>query len=176
MTTRYYFSDAANAARLTAEANGWVGTPWVHCASEAGPSRAVKGVRGDCVHSIVKILETVGAIPVMQLPAHHAHPGVADEMSMDVTLAKLLNAQVSAGALARIDPAVEPLMIGDLITFRWASRSHHIALYKGGTNKMFWHAGGSGIGREFVVSSLAEGHYRRGLCSAYRILDRGGDA
>jgi cell wall-associated NlpC family hydrolase len=171
-----YFSNAENATRLVAEANSWIGTPWVHCAAEAGPTRAVKGVRGDCVHTIVAILEVVGAIPSQVLPAHNAHPGIASEVDMDETLAKFLGAKCAEGTLARVDPVVDELMIGDLITFRWASRSHHIGLYKGGANRMFWHAGGSGIGREFVLSSLNEGHYRRALCSAYRILDRGGDA
>lgn len=168
---KFLFENPETAKRLTEEMDSWIGTPWIHCAAVAGPHRAVKGVGGDCVHVIVAAYESLGFIGQQILPAHTAHTGFGDETD-ELSLSGYLLKFVKSGEMVHLPRSTE-LMIGDVLTFRFASRDHHVGAYKGGKNSMFWHAGGSNIGSRFVASSLREHLNREALRGVYRLVDTG---
>lgn len=172
-----YFDTAARQEDLIAECDSWLGTPWVACGHTAGAHRARKGIGADCTHWVVAAYEAVGAIPSgLVLPAYVAHPGMAEESASGQSLAKFLDGLVRAGRMThawkRADGwgALTP-QTGDLLSFRFTGRDHHIGIYRGGRNGMFWHSGGQHRGNGVMLSSLRESTFRGALTNLYRVLE-----
>lgn len=162
------FDNPENVAKLTAELDSWRGTPWVHCAVAVGPTRALKGIRTDCTHGIVAAFGNTGFVDAAKIvmPAHGARPGIAGEGESAVSLAKLLAGFVERHILAPVDGELPgALKFGDVLTFRYAGREHHIGVFKGGENRDFWHADRNGFG----TASLNEDRQKKALRNAYRL-------
>lgn len=170
-----YFDDADRRSLLIAECDSWLGTPWVACGHTAGPHRARKGIGADCTHWVAAAYEATGALTALQLPAYVAHPGMAEESASPLSLAKFLDGLVQAGRVAHVWKRVdgwgvfEPVT-GDLLSFRFAGRDHHVGIYKGGRNGMFWHAAGQDRGGKIMLSSIRESTFRVALTNLYRPL------
>jgi len=162
--------DSAKADRLRAELDSWIGTPWVHCSAERGRTRAVKGVRGDCVHTIVAAFENAGVISPVIIPPSAANAGIGTAEGPE-TMSAILTDFVNQGRMAMLNPFRDELLFGDLLTFRFAGREHHIGIYRGGRNGMFYHSGGGyGPTAAFRLSSLREQVYKTALRRAFRFI------
>jgi len=162
--------DESRAARLRAELESWIGTPWVHCSAERGRTRAVKGVRGDCVHTIVAAFENAGIIEPVTIPPSASNAGIGTAEGPE-TMSAILTMFVNQGRMAMLNPWHDDLIFGDLLTFRFAGREHHIGVYRGGRNGMFYHSGG-GVGptSSFRLSSLREQVFKAALRRAFRFI------
>lgn len=163
-------SNPDTAARLRSELDSWIGTPWVHCSAERGRTRALKGVRGDCVHTIVAAFENAGIIAPVTIPPCASNAGIGTAEGPE-TMSSILTTFVSQGLMTMLNPLEDELLFGDLLTFRFAGREHHIGVYRGGRNGMFYHSGG-GVGptASFRLSSLREQVFKSALRRAFRFM------
>jgi len=167
------FSDVTLCGRLLAELDTWIGTPWAHRAGVDGKQLAVKGEGGDCVTIILTALYNVGALEPLDLPAHALAPGVLPEERVAHSITKFVRPFIEGGRLQQLDGRTQPLLTGDLLTFRTrAARDHHLGIFRGGANRNFYHA--PGPGRRFMISSLNEAGAR--FQRAYRLMAVVGEA
>ena len=167
---KYVYEDKQLCERICAEFDSWLGTPWVHLSAEPGHHKAIKGVQGDCVHVVVAAFENLRLIPSLVIPAHEAHPGTGKESIEQPTLSKTLRELTHTNLLERVILDRQPLELGDVLTFRFGAREHHVGVYRGGINRSFWHSGGLNLGMKFTRSSLREHINRNALQAAYRLL------
>ena len=164
---RPVFSDPTHASALLRELDSWLGTPWAHMANRPGKQLARKGVGGDCVTIILTALYNVGAVEPLDLPAHVAAPGISAENEVAHSITKFVRPFLDAGRLELINPKRDPLMMGDLLTFKMGgARDHHLGITHAST--WFYHCPGPGY--VFMRSSLNEFGSR--FQSAYRLIQQ----
>ncbi len=170
------FSDPDHAAALLHELDSWLGTPWAHMGNRPGKQLAIKGKGGDCVTIILTALYNVGALEPLDLPAHVAAPGISAENEVAHSITKFVRPFLDAGRLEQVNPKRDPLMVGDLLTFKLGgARDHHLGICWGPINVAgiqnrfaFYHC--PGPGSRFSMSSL--NGYGTQFQSAYRLMER----
>lgn len=183
------FSSPENSRRLFAELDRRLGTPWAHMASEDGFQTSIPGVGGDCTTLLTDSFTDAGFIERLYFPAHAVAPGLepeevvgqASSLPSAGSLSTYLQRFVDAGRVLRLDArrplpsnggaGVGSLLPGDLLTFRWGARDHHLGVYRGGPARMFYHA--PGPGHSFMLEPLAP--YFVHLRSAYRLISTAPD-
>ena len=163
------FSNPENCAQLHRELRSWLGTPWAHMAGIAGTQTAIKGTGGDCKTILATAYADAGFIERLQFPAHGAAPGLCAEGEVDASVVKFLQRFVEAGQMLHLDARREPLLTGDVLTFRWGARDHHLGaawILPSGERHVF-HCPRAGF--KFMLSPLSE--WFHALRSAYRLME-----
>jgi len=162
------FADPDRAAALVAELDSWLGTPWAHRANTPGQQRAIKHVGGDCVTIPLTALYNLSLLTPLQLPAHVVAPALCRDDEVLESITKFVRPYIAAGQLREVAFKREPLIVGDFLAFRLrAARAHHLGIYRGGPDRLFYHA--PGPGQPFMVESLNQiGAY---LVNVYRLLE-----
>lgn len=119
MRPKPYFSIAARASALDAEARSWLGTPFL-----AG--NCVRGRAVDCVRYAAAIMRAAGAFPALTLPDY------ALDHAKHTTHSQLLHYLLDEPALAgrlTFAPVHGPRLPGDLYGLRSGHADHHIAVH-----------------------------------------------
>lgn len=162
------FADTANREKLKAELVSWLGTPWAHMAGTDGHQTALKGVGGDCKTILATAYADAGFIERLQFPAHGVAPGLLGDSDVESSIVKYLARYVERGEMLRLDARREPLWTGDVLTFRWGAREHHLgaALVMSYGERFVFHVPKPGT--RFILSPLSE--WFTHLRSAYRLL------
>lgn len=170
-TARPIFADPARAAALLRELDSWLGTPWAHRANVCGAQLAVKGEGGDCVTIPLTALYNLALVAPLELPAHVVAPGLLRDDEVAESITSFVLPYVNGRQLRVVDFQREPLLVGDFLAFRLrAGRAHHLGIYRGGADRLFYHA--PGPGDRFVIESLHQtGAY---LSHVYRLLEPAG--
>lgn len=123
-----YFSTPSRIAALKAEADSWLGTPFI----DGIGRRAKKGTASDCGSWIAATLQAVGAIGAVPWPRAYVSQTGGPEMLE--TLINTLSAvpRLRCLYLASEDPeAGIPLIPGDLLVGSTGKAHHHMVLYMG---------------------------------------------
>jgi len=167
---KYLFESPENVAKLLKEVDEWYGTPWQHLGGTPGYHRAVKKVRGNCVHIVVAIYENCGFIQPVWLPIHAANTGVVREEDAMQSLVSVLQSFVTDERMVKVEDR-SGLIVGDILTFRYAARDHHLGIWLGGLQREFAHCSGSSpAAAVFQKSSLNNQQIAAGLRGVYRLL------
>ena len=163
------FAKPENRERLLLELTNWLGTPWAHMAAVAGTQTAIRGVGGDCKTILATIYANAGFIEPLQFPAHGVAPGLTAEGDVEASVVKYLQKFVDDGRMIHLDARHTDLLTGDVLTFRWGARDHHLGaacVLSTGTRYVF-HA--PRAGHKFMLSPLQE--WAGALRSAYRLME-----
>lgn len=150
-----FFDDDQNFARLLAELQSWVGTPFVH-------QSCIKGGGVDCVRFANQVLVNIGAITSAKFPAQYVYRGGGAPMRdiMEAVIAGVPELELVFHAeKMTVAPDIRR---GDMLMISTGNAMHHLAIV--GQPPQLWHCL-----HKVSLGNIADPEVLRRLWAIYRV-------